>query len=462
MSHSAPAFTADKLLEKLRALPAANAYIVSFSGGADSTALLHALSTIRSHLDTPVSAVHVNHGLHEEADLWQSECERFCQQLGIKLTCLQVSPGSDSGKGLEAEARHLRYEAIAALLKPGDSLLTAHHADDQAETLLLNLMRGSGVDGLSGMPESRPLGDGFLQRPILEFQNSALRNYLQVNEIEWSEDPSNRYLNHDRNFVRHEVLPMLENRWPEVGKRLLLTRRAMSGARHLLESLADENLHKVLIHPYVMKLSADLMGDLELLKLVIRRWIKQTGRHSVPAYRLETFCRQLLQAGPDNNITIAWDGCVLRVYRQHLWLQTSTDIQPCAITTWPADSERVDLGDDTGFLQLSARNENDQPRRILPASTITTGGRDSLPESAIQRGGHHQSLKKILQAAGIPPWLRNCIPLCAAQGEILAIGDWCFSDKFETWLQENDARLSWHPRHPVLQLVHARLQRKNL
>ena len=457
MSHRALAFTAANLLEKLRLLPAANAYIVSFSGGADSTALLHAMTTVESQLENPLSAVHVNHGLHEDADLWQSRCETFCRQLGVELTCLRVAPGNQSGKGLEAEARHLRYEAITALLNPGDSLLTAHHADDQAETLLLNLMRGSGVDGLAGMPESRPLGEGFLQRPLLDFQNHALKNYLEKNKIDWTEDPSNRYLNHDRNFVRHEILPLMEKRWPEVGKRLLLTRKAMSGARHLLENLADGYLRKAQIHPLVIRLSADLQDDIELLKLVIRRWIKQTDRHSIPAYRLETFCGQLQRAGTDNNISISWDGCVLRFYRQHLWLQTGAEVLPCSLKTWPAGATRLELGRDSGYLQLTAKNANADGRRTKLERAITTGSRSVLEERVIQQGGHHKNLKKLLQAAGIPPWLRDSIPLCTIDGELLAVGDWCFNDQFAAWLRENATQLSWHPQHPMLQLIHAQI-----
>ena len=224
MSNRPLALTAERLLHILRSLPAVNAYIVGFSGGADSTALLHALTAIEDRLGVPVSAAHINHGLHDHADLWQEQCVNFCRLHNIKLTCLKIDPDKNSGKGLEAEARHLRYEAISTLLGPGACLLTAHHADDQAETLLLNLMRGSGVDGLSAMPDSRPFGDGLLQRPLLTFQNSALRDYLHENNIVWTEDPSNRQTDHDRNFVRHEVIPLLEERWPGVSKRLLLTR----------------------------------------------------------------------------------------------------------------------------------------------------------------------------------------------------------------------------------------------
>ena len=179
MSNRALAFTAEHLLGILTSFPVVKSYVVGFSGGADSTALLHAISLIRSKLEVPVSAVHVNHSIHQDADAWQRQCEDFCHRHGMELCCLKVELKNRSGKGMEAEARHLRYEAVSDLLKPADCLLTAHHADDQAETLLLNLMRGSGVDGLTAMPESRPLGQGFLQRPMLRFKNSALKNYLR-------------------------------------------------------------------------------------------------------------------------------------------------------------------------------------------------------------------------------------------------------------------------------------------
>ena len=170
MSNRPSAFTAERLLHILRSFPQVNSYIVGFSGGADSTALLHAVNTLKDRLQVPFKAVHVNHGLHDHADTWQQECETFCREHDIELVCLAVYPRRNSGKGLEAEARQLRYDAICTRISDGDCLLTAHHADDQAETLLLNLMRGSGVDGLSSMPESRPLGKGLLLRPLLGFR----------------------------------------------------------------------------------------------------------------------------------------------------------------------------------------------------------------------------------------------------------------------------------------------------
>lgn len=455
MSHDPLAFTAQGLLRALQHLPATQAYLVGFSGGADSTALLHALNSIRPHLKAPVSAVHVNHGLHESADKWQLECESFCDQNKIELVCLKIDLQNCSGRGLEGEARHLRYEAMSALLKPGTSLLTAHHADDQAETLLLNLMRGSGVDGLSAMPDSRPLGKGFLQRPLLGFQNTALRGYLRTNNIEWSEDPSNSSLNHDRNFMRHEIIPLLEKRWQGVSKRLLLTHKAMTDARRLLERLADENLRQNLVHPLILNIAPKLLGEPELLRLVIRRWIKQSGAPSIPVYRLETFHEQIQQANSQHKVTVQWDGWSLRLFKQQLWLDTDRNVLPCATVNWPQGHSEVDLGKAIGRMVLIGNNESGkQPEDSgLSIGSICVSGRNHLQKMVIYKGGHHRSLKNLYQEAGIPPWLRDCIPLSSLDGELISIGDWCFSDRFATWMSENAVKLRWQPQHPLLQYI---------
>jgi tRNA(Ile)-lysidine synthase len=470
MSNRTLVFTAERLLQILKSFPAANDYIVGFSGGADSTALLHALNTVRDQLDTSISAVHVNHGLHDDADLWQQQCEVFCRQNKIKLLCLRISLENRTGYGLEAEARHLRYEAISALLTTGTSLLTAHHADDQAETLLLNLMRGSGVDGLSAMPESRPLGSGLLQRPMLEFQNSAILDYLHKNKIEWTEDPSNQCLNHDRNFVRHEVIPLLEKRWPEISKRLFLTRKAMTGARRLLEKLSNDYIGQNLDHPYVLKITTQLMDDPELFKLVMRRWMKQSGRATIPVYRLEAFYLQVKQASHNPNIVVTWAGSSLRLYKQKLWLCSDTGILPCPAIEWTIGQNEIDLGNDIGRLVLEDQNmtgnrsENQSGSKMTdaPGKGFSILGRVDVEESVIDLGNHHKSLKNLFQAAGIPPWLRDYIPFCKLDGELVAMGDWCFGANIESWLTENNIRMNWYPNHPLLRYIHAQQHRQTV
>jgi tRNA(Ile)-lysidine synthase len=451
VTHKPQTFSAERLLQVLQSLPTAGAYIVGYSGGADSTALLHALSVVRDQLEAPVSAVHVNHGLHDDAEVWQSRCETFCRKYGVELISLNIKLEHGRGKGLEAEARRLRYEAISELLTPGACLLTAHHADDQAETLLLNLMRGSGIDGLSAMPESRQLGTGLLQRPLLDFQSLALRDYLRKHHIAWSEDPSNQHLNHDRNYVRHEIIPLLEQRWPEVSKRLLLTRKAMTGARHLLEKLADAYLEQHLDHPFVLSLTPGLF-DSDFFKLVLRRWIKLSGASSIPVYRLETLCQQVQGADSNHHVSVSWDGWLLHLYQQKLWLCSQEGVSACPSTTWIAGCTEIDLGSDVGRLALKHSDGTGEPD--VPLGNFSVACRSNTPDATISHGGHHKSLKKLFQAASVPPWLRDCIPLCRFEDELVAIGDWCFSEKLTTWMSKNNVSLSWMPGHPLLQYLH--------
>jgi len=455
MTNRLPPFSAAALLQTLTSLPGANSYIVGFSGGADSTALLYALTRLKPRLETPVSAVHINHGIHKDADVWQQHCESFCRQHSIPLQCLKVNPVNRNGNGLEAEARQLRYDAITDLLKPGDCLLTAHHSDDQAETLLLNLMRGSGVDGLSAMPEHRPLGAGSLQRPLLGFQNSMLRDYLADKGIDWLEDPSNLLLNHDRNYVRHEVIPLLEKRWPGINKRLLLTRMAMAESRSLLEPIADEYLQQHLAHRFVLLITEQLEQNPALIKLVIRRWLKKTVVPSVPAHRLNSLCRQLQQAKKAQKITILWAGWSLRVYKRQLWLQPDNEIPPCPSLEWPIGQSDVDLGGDIGKLTINGQNPNSLPGQLR------IGSRQHNKGISLKQGAHHKSLKNLFQSTGVPSWLRDNIPLCIMDGELVAVGDWIFSEPFAAWMSENRVAYSWQPQNPLLQIVAAQ-QHSNL
>ncbi|MGD9021759.1 MAG: tRNA lysidine(34) synthetase TilS [Lysobacterales bacterium] len=450
MSSHPPAFTAARLLQVLGSLPAVDAYLVGFSGGADSTALLHALCSIRDDLRVPVSAIHVNHGMHGDADQWQARCEQFCDQLGVGLASVDIAPLGDTGKGLEAEARQLRYEAIANLMMPGAALLTAHHADDQAETLLLNLMRGSGVDGLAAMPESRPFGPGLLQRPLLEFQGSALRDYLAEQGVEWVEDPSNEVLDHDRNFVRHELVPLLEGRWPGLSKRLLLTRKAMGGARQLLEDIADEYLADHLVDPLVLGIGPRAIEHPELFKLVVRRWTKGAGAPSVPHYRLDSLHEQACRPGDDHSVAIEWDSCVLRWYKQQLWLTTAGDIRPCPQESWPPGASFVELGEDAGRLTIEGAGA------ALSDWQLAVRNRSSIGDTRIIHGGHHRHLKNVFQAAGVPPWLRDSIPLLTLDGQPVAVGDWYLADAFAKRLAGAGCSLRWRPGSPLLEFVRSR------
>jgi tRNA(Ile)-lysidine synthase len=450
MSNQTLHFTADHLLCTLQTFPTANKYLVGYSGGADSTALLHALSSIRALLDVPIEAVHVNHGLHKDADHWQTHCERFCSKYKIILHCLSVHVATNTGKGTEAEARKQRYRSISELLQPGESLLTAHHADDQAETILLNLMRGSGVDGLSAMPKFRNMGRGMLQRPLLEFRNQELITYLSCHGLDWIEDPSNQKPDHDRNFLRHEVIPLLETHWPNVSKRLILTNKAMRGARAVLEKTARDYLDNNLMHPLIMQVSERACKEPALFNLVIRSWLNRSGAPPITANSLDSLVKQFLESHPGQHPVIGWDGWQLRLFKDQLWLLDDSAISPCPVITFPDDSDEVELNRDCGRFLLKGNRQTGYTGRIIVCNRQGNEG------SKIKYRGLHRTLKNLFQSGSIPAWLRDSIPLCKIDDELVAVGDWCINEEFATWLTENGISLRWRPQNPLLRYIRDR------
>lgn len=216
-------------------------WYIAFSGGLDSTVLLHLLADYaRSHAAPPLRAVHVHHGLQAAADAWPAHCKAVCANLGIALEVIhvQVSPGAS----LEQAARDARYAAFQQTLGPGDILFTGQHCDDQAETLLLRLLRGAGLRGLAAMPWQRPLGQGSLVRPLLGCARQQLQAYAQARGLAWIDDPSNADTRFARNFLRREVMPQLQQRWPQVGQNFARAAEHLGEALGLLDELAQGDL----------------------------------------------------------------------------------------------------------------------------------------------------------------------------------------------------------------------------
>lgn len=446
MSKRLPPFSADQLLQSLHSMPEAQSYMVGFSGGADSTALLHALVSIQEQLAKPVRAVHVNHALQPQADAWQKHCEDLCQLWSVDFTGLDVML-EGNGKGLEAEARELRYAAMQTLLRPGECLLTAHHADDQAETLLLNLLRGSGVDGLSAMPKQKRLGNHWLLRPMLDVTGQSLRDYLQAHKIDWLEDPSNTTSDQDRNFIRLEVLPLLESRFRGTTQRLLRTQQSVAESRGLLESMADQYLHSELPHVQVLNVNHAMLNSPALFKLVIRRWLANTGVAAMPGRRLNDLYLQMSEAGTDHDIAIRWADCLIRVHQNQLFMHSGADIPACKPLSWPEGQPNLILGNGLGQLTF---HSSDSKR---PAGDISVTNRQLSPGLSLAKTDFHQSLKNLFQSAHIPAWLRDSIPLTLIDNELVAVGDWSLSTSFASWLDENHVKFTWQPDAPVLQYI---------
>ncbi|MEQ9464526.1 MAG: tRNA lysidine(34) synthetase TilS [Haliea sp.] len=398
----------------------AGRWFVAFSGGLDSTVLLHLLQRFCGEQPAapPLVAIHVNHTLQAAAADWERHCARVCAALGVPLLQRQVEVDT-AGSGTEAAAREARYRVFAATLRAGDVIFLAHHQDDQVETLLLRWLRGAGVRGLQGMPATRPLGTGSLSRPLLAWPRTALEDYAQRQGLEWVEDPSNTDTGFDRNYLRHQVLPLLDRRWPGYRGSVTRSARQLGFAATALDRLlpAPPPCTSRLGDPGVPV--ASLLQDAGIGWLVLQQWLRDLGLSTPPRAPTAEFLRQLQVAG--GSPELAWNGGCLRRFGDAVYLlppvveMASTDrgqLAPGAPLALPG----------AGTLELEPAG--DGPGIALGAGEFLAvrGRRGGERCQPLGRAGR-QRLKKLLQEAGVPPWWRERLPLLYLGEELVAVAD---------------------------------------
>lgn len=415
-------------LARLEADGPVRRYLVAFSGGADSHVLLHLMHRYRdSHAGVTLAAVHVHHGMHPEADAWAAHCERICAALDVPLTVCRVQVEPAAG-GPEAAARRARYAAFAGLLQPGDVLLLAHHQRDQAETLLLQLLRGAGPDGLAAMPISREWGPGRLARPLRDWSHYRLRDYARAHGLAWVEDPGNASPAYDRNFLRHAVLPRLRGRWPATDALLARSAAHLAEAGALLRERAEEDWQAArgpqdtLLLPVLATLSPARQRNL------LRYWVGGVHGLPLPDHRhLARIQHDVLGAAPDAMPLVHWrahgGGVEVRRYRQRLYAGPRlAPHDPRRVYPWPREDELLlpDLGarlwrePGTGIAAAALRE--------APVSIrFRAGGERCRPAGR----GHRHTLKKLYQEWGVPPWLRDRVPLVYVGEELAQVVGYC-------------------------------------
>jgi tRNA(Ile)-lysidine synthase len=260
-----------------------------------------------------LAAAHIHHGLHADADRWTAFCAETCSALAVPLTIRQVDARPVAGASPEEAARTARYTALSDLLGPGDTLLTAQHQDDQAETLLLQLFRGAGPAGLAAMPERTPFGTGFLVRPLLDFRRQDLVDYAVKHRLNWVEDTSNADLRFDRNYLRRTILPLLEQRWPGLSRNLGRSARHCAEADGLLGELAQEML-AALRDPLRNTLSVERLRahSPARQRLIVRAWLRDSGCATPSTALMARMLGEMLPAGADRQPVIRWNGVQIR------------------------------------------------------------------------------------------------------------------------------------------------------
>lgn len=420
-----------------------SAVLVAYSGGMDSTVLLHLLANDTATRARGLRALHVHHGLQPDADLWAVHCLRVCSDLGLDCDIARVMVERDSGLGPEAAARQKRREAFARALRPGETLALAQHRDDQAETFLLRALRASGPDGLASMRPWRHFAAGWMWRPLLDTPRSALLSYARAQSLTWIEDPSNADTALDRNFLRHRVLPLLRERWPTAdaafarAATLAAESSALMGEQDAqMLTVVREEIVTALSVPALLALSATQRAR------VLRHWVASLDWPPLPAEGVARIETDLLGAGTahDRMPGFAWHGVEIRRWRDGLHaIETGRELD----TTWTCQWDgcaplALPNGD---CLQLIGATGFPSPLLVH----ARRGGERILLSG---RGEHHHTLKHVLQEQGIPPWERARMPLIstAENGIVLAVADRIRSTGFEHWMQSQGARLAWTRR----------------
>jgi tRNA(Ile)-lysidine synthase len=414
-------------LQRLRRFPPAQVIHAGFSGGLDSHVLLHLLSSIKDQIP-PVRAIHIHHGLLAEADTWVSHCSEVCAALNIPLDVFHVDAQPKKGEGPEAGARQARYEAIANHMGQGESLLTAHHQDDQAETLLLQLFRGAGTAGLAAMPAWAPFATGWHGRPLLEVSRSELEEYAREQGLEWIEDPSNEDLRYRRNFIRQQLMPQIREHWPGISQTLAGAARLQAESLGLTDTLARLDLEEAQgVTPTTLSVSAlkRLTGARQ--RNLIRYWLKEKGL-GMPGQRHLAEILKILESRADGEAQVCWKGCVLHRYRDELYaLSPQKPHDPALELSWQPgqDIENPATGEVLywqSLLDMGIRLENSN--QVLTLRFRTGGERIKLAPDR-----PHRKLKHLMQEAGIPPWERDRIPLIYEGNRLLAVyGFWVNSE----------------------------------
>jgi len=385
--------------------------LIAYSGGLDSHVLLHLLA---HSPDYKVRAIHIHHGLQTIADSWVKHCQSVCDELGIALEIVHLNLAPKKGESIEAVAREGRYQALKKSLQKDETLVTAQHQNDQSETLLLQLFRGAGVQGLAAMPALCNFGKGKHARPLLNTTREALEAYAKKHQLNSIEDPSNQDLSFDRNYLRKQILPKLRQRWRGLDKALSRSASIQAETKQLLDEIAAQDLTLIRNSTSnTLNIQALQRLSFKRQKLLLRFWIAQSGFRYPSEKKLQHIFSDVINARNDANPLIEWQGTQIRRYKNLLYIMPPlSEHDPKQTFSW--DGKRP--------LTIPSLNLTLQPDDI--------GIKNQAVSVRFRQGGetiyHPQkkqstSLKKLFSAIAIPPWQRSRIPLVYIENKLSQI-----------------------------------------
>jgi tRNA(Ile)-lysidine synthase len=437
-----------------------NTLFIGYSGGVDSHVLLDAVNklikTKSLSTTTSIIAIHINHGIHPDAIKWEKHCQKVCAQLQIpcitrKVAVLAHPCNSKKNKGLEALARKLRYQSLTDIINQETQkysqtrdnntaiLLTAHHADDQAETLLLQLLRGAGPKGLAAIPcKSKLQPDIKLLRPLLSFSRDAIIEYAKTNHLKWIEDSSNQDTKIDRNYLRYKIIPLLKKRWSGINKTLARVAENCYETNYLAEESAAQDYAAVKSYITDSQQQSSSPQQTQLLSItklcalspqrqrnVLRYHLQQLNLPIPARIKIEEIQRTVLHAACDAQPIVSWDGVEVRRYQDSLYVMPPPPTHdPHIIIPWRDLTTPLVLPNNLGILEVQFLDNNQSKLRChhtLTNITVRFRTGENGERCRLAHKKHSTTLKNLMQEWHIPPWQRSRIPLLYCGDEIVVI-----------------------------------------
>ncbi len=425
--------------------------VLGLSGGLDSVVLLDVLRRLAGPLDFRLSCVHVNHGISPNARRWAAFCARICKRHNIALALHEVDLAPFRAEGVEAAARRARYQVYAGQ-EEADFIVLAQHQDDQAETLLLQLLRGAGVKGGAAMPLIREQGRAgkgasaaAILRPMLALSRRQIEDYARANKLKWVEDESNADTRYDRNFLRHRVLPVIEEAFP--GYRATLARAAghLAEASLILDQLAETDAKRATKGNKLAVAQLQRLGTPRAKNLM--RWLLQRQGATAPeADRLQEGLRQLFEAGDDASVHVLLGDSELRRYAGCAYLLPALPDPPAQLRRQWDGSRTWLLPELGGALRFTRKQGSGLACARVREQGLSIKLRQGGEKLRLQAKGSTRSLKNLLQEARLPPWERERLPLVYCGETLVVVPGLGVASGWEAGTGEAGWLISWRPQ----------------
>lgn len=424
-------------------VPDSNTILVAYSGGVDSHVLLHVCSGLEGvHRNKNVKAVYIDHGLHKDSSKWRDHCEAIATSLGVEFLSEKVQAANLNGDGPEQAARNARYAALRLLVNNGTLLLTAQHQDDQAETLMLQLLRGAGAKGLASMPALAAFGEGCIGRPFLPISQQEVMDYATVNKLCWIDDPSNSDTSLDRNYLRQEVIPLIKKRWPAFAKTTSRTASHCAEATDILSNYGSSFLSG---RPDEISLELFQHIKPSVCRLILREWVILNDAR-LPSEKVLKQISVLATKESGGSGLVEWSDYQVRSFNQRLFIfKKVLDVPEATPTIWP-DSDAT-LRTSIGLLKKTPVLGFGLSRKSWMSSNVSVRYRVGGEKIRLRRDVGHRSVKKLLSEQRIFPWQRHHIPLIYFGERLAAVANLWVADEFSVNKGELGFELEWtHPR----------------